>query len=124
MINYPQRTGSIYRRNSQPLLSGPCMLVLISPTPEGWKAKWTLAVKKVIQIFNPRPGGGSNREPQDWKAEILSLCQPLRRFSLRMNTLACKNYLKSLFKIRKISDSNQTLVVITVLDMPSFSTAE
>ena len=43
---YPQRTGSIYRRKLQPLLSSPCMLVLILPTSEGWKAEWTLAGKK------------------------------------------------------------------------------
>ena len=54
------------------------MLVLLSPTPEGWKAVWTLAGKKVTQIFNPRPGWGSNRGPQDWEAEILPLRQPLR----------------------------------------------
>ena len=39
MISYPQRIGSIYRRNRQPLLSGPCMLALISPTP-GWVESW------------------------------------------------------------------------------------
>ena len=54
------------------------MLVLISPTPEGWKAEWTLGGKKVTQIFNPRPGRESNRGPQDWEAEILPLHQPLR----------------------------------------------
>ena len=46
---YPQRTGSIYRRKWQPLLSSPCMLVLILPTSEGWKAEWTLAGKKVAK---------------------------------------------------------------------------
>ena len=69
---YPQRTGSIYRRLWQPLQIGPCMLVLILPTPEGWKAEWTLAEKKVTQIFNPRPGRESNRGPQDWEAETLT----------------------------------------------------
>ena len=69
---YPQRTGSIYRRLWQPLQISPCMLVLILPTPGGWKAEWTLAGKKVTQIFNPRPGRESNREPQDWEAEILT----------------------------------------------------
>ena len=69
---YPQRTGSIYRRLWQPLQIGPGMLVLILPTPGGWKAEWTLAGKKVTQIFNPRPGRESNREPQDWEAEILT----------------------------------------------------
>ena len=69
---YPQRTGSIYRRLWQPLQIGPCMLVLILPTPGGWKAEWTLAGKKVTQIFNPRPGRESNRGPQDWEAEILT----------------------------------------------------
>ena len=34
--------------------------------------------KKVTQIFNPRPGRGSNRGPQDWEAEILQMRQPLR----------------------------------------------
>ena len=58
MINYSQRTGSIYRRNRQPLVSSPCMLVLISPTPEGWKAEWTLAEKKVPKYLHPRPGRG------------------------------------------------------------------
>ena len=28
--------------------------------------------KKVSQIFNPRPGRGSNRGPQDWEAEIFT----------------------------------------------------
>ena len=69
---YPQRTGSIYRRLWQPLQIGPCMLVLILPTPGGWKAEWTLAGKKVTQIFNPPPGRESNRGPQDWEAEILT----------------------------------------------------
>ena len=69
---YPQRTGSIYRRLWQPLQIGPCMLVLILPTPGGWKAEWTLAGKKVTQIFNPRPGRESNWGPQDWEAEILT----------------------------------------------------
>ena len=69
---YPQRTGSIYRRLWQLLQIGPCMLVLILPTPGGWKAEWTLAGKKVTQIFNPRPGRESNRGPQDWEAEILT----------------------------------------------------
>ena len=69
---YPQRTGSIYRRLWQPLQIGSCMLVLILPTPGGWKAEWTLAGKKVTQIFNPRPGRESNRGPQDWEAEILT----------------------------------------------------
>ena len=69
---YPQRTGSIYRRPWQPLQSSPCMLVLILPTPGEWKAEWTLAGKKVTQIFNPRPGWESNWVPQDWEAEILT----------------------------------------------------
>ena len=53
------------------------MLVVILSTSEGWKAEWTLARKKVTQIFNPRSGRGSNRAPQDWEAEILPLRQPL-----------------------------------------------
>ena len=53
------------------------MLVLISPTPEGWKAECTLAGKKITQIFNHRPGRRSNRGPQAWEAEILPLRQPL-----------------------------------------------
>ena len=70
---YLQQTESIpvYRRKRQPLQISPCMPVLILPTPEGWKAEWTLAGKKVIQIFNPRPGRESNWGPQDWEAEIL-----------------------------------------------------
>ena len=54
----PQQTGCIYRRLWQPLQSSPCMLVLILPTPEGWKAELTLVGKKVTQIFKPstRPG--------------------------------------------------------------------
>ena len=80
---YPQRTGSIYRRLWQPLQIGPCMLVLILPTPGGWKAEWTLAGKKVTQIFNPRPGRESNRGPQDWEAEILTTAPtPIYRKSL------------------------------------------
>ena len=69
---YPQWAGSIYRRLWQPLQIDPCMLVLILLTPGGWKAEWTLAGKKVTQIFNPRPGRESNRGPQDWEAEILT----------------------------------------------------
>ena len=69
---YPQRTESIYRCLWQPLQIGPYMLVLILPTLGGWKAEWTLAGKKVTQIFNPRPGRESNRGPQDWEAEILT----------------------------------------------------
>ena len=51
-----QRTGSIYRRLWQPLQIGPYMLVLILPTPEGWKAEWTLAGKKVTHQPSTRPG--------------------------------------------------------------------
>ena len=69
---YPQQTRSIYRCLWQPLQIGPCILVLILPTPEGWEAKLTLAGKKVTQIFNPRPGQELNRGPQDWEAEILT----------------------------------------------------
>ena len=36
--------------------SGPCMLALVLPILEGWKAEWTLAGKKVTQIFNRRLG--------------------------------------------------------------------
>ena len=52
--------------------SGQCMLVLILPTLEGWKAEWTLAGKEVSQIFDPRPGRGSNLGPQDWEAQIFA----------------------------------------------------
>ena len=69
---YRQQAGSIYRRKWQLLQISPCMLVLILPTLEGWKAEWTLAGKKVTQIFNPRPGWESNWGPQDWEAEILT----------------------------------------------------
>ena len=62
---YPQRTGSIYRRLWQPLQIGPCMLVLILPTPGGWKAEWTLAGKKVTQIFNPRLTAGIIASPRE-----------------------------------------------------------
>ena len=55
---YPQRTGSIFRRKLQPLLSSPCMLVLILPTSEGWKAEWTSAGKKVAKYSTLR----QNRE--------------------------------------------------------------
>ena len=73
MISLPPADRKhIYRRLWQPLQIGPCMLVLILPTPGGWKAEWTLAGKKVAQIFNPRPGRESNRGPQDWEAEILN----------------------------------------------------
>ena len=58
------QTRSIYY-----IQSGQRMLVLILPTPEGWKAERTIAGKKVTQIFNPRPGQGLNRGPQDWEAE-------------------------------------------------------
>ena len=40
--------------------------------PEGWKAEWTLAGKKVTQIFNPRPSRESNWGPQDCEADILA----------------------------------------------------
>ena len=69
---YPQRTGSIYRPLWQLIQSSPCMLVLILPTPGGWKAEWPLAGKKVTQIFNPRQGRESNWGPKDWEAEILT----------------------------------------------------
>ena len=62
----------MHRRLWQPLQIGPCMLVLLLPTPEGWKAGRILAGKKVTQMFNPRPGQESNRGPQDWKTEILT----------------------------------------------------
>ena len=73
---YPQRTGRMYRHLGQQLQSGPCMLALILPTPEGSKIEWTLA-GKVTQIFNPRPGRGG---PKDWKADILLLRQHLRNY--------------------------------------------
>ena len=44
---YPQQTGSIHRCKRRLLQISPCMLVLILPTPEGWKAEWTLTGKKV-----------------------------------------------------------------------------
>ena len=62
MISLPQRTGNINRRKWQPLQSGPCVLVLILPTPGGWKA----------ELFNLQPGQESNQGPQDWEAEDLS----------------------------------------------------
>ena len=68
------------RHPQQPFQCGPFMLVLILPTPEGWKAERTLAGKKTVtQIFNPQPGRGLNQKPlaQDWEAEILPLHQPL-----------------------------------------------
>ena len=52
--------------------SSQCMLVLILLAPKGWKAELTLAAKKVPQIFNPRPGWGLNRGPQDLEAEIFT----------------------------------------------------
>ena len=33
-------------------------------TPEGWKTEWTLAGKKVTQIYNPRPGRESTWVPR------------------------------------------------------------
>ena len=70
MISLPPADHKhIYRRcHWQPLQSGLCMLVLILPTPGGWKAEWTLE-GKVTQIFK--------WEPQGWEVEILPLCQPL-----------------------------------------------
>ena len=85
---YPRRTGSIYRRLWQPLQISPCMLVLILPTPGGWKAEWTLAGKKVTQIFNPRPGRESNRGPQDWEAEILTTAPTPPLYSSQLFKLA------------------------------------
>ena len=59
---YPQRTGSIYRRKLQLLLSSPCMLVLILPTSEGWKAEWTLAGKKVAKYSSLGRTGNGTRD--------------------------------------------------------------
>ena len=59
---YPQRTGSIYRRKLQPLLSSLCMLVLILPTSEGWKAEWTLAGKKVAKYSGLGRTGNGTRD--------------------------------------------------------------
>ena len=59
MISLPSADRKhIYRHLWQPLQSGPCILVFILPIPEGWKAEWTLAGKKVTQIIQPstRPG--------------------------------------------------------------------
>ena len=54
---YPQRTGSIYRCKWQPFQISPCILwlVLILPTPEGWKAEWTLAGKKITSLLAGSP---------------------------------------------------------------------
>ena len=41
------------------------------PTPEGWKAEWTLAGKSVTQMFNHQPGRASYRGLQGCEAEIL-----------------------------------------------------
>ena len=62
MINLPQRTGSMYRRQWQPLLSSPCTLVLILPTSEGWKAEWTLAGKKVAKYSTLGRTGNGTRD--------------------------------------------------------------
>ena len=67
------------------------ILVLILPSPEGWKAEWTLAGKKVTQLFNPWPGRESNRGPQDWEAEILTLRRPVRK--------SCSRSQRSCFKV-------------------------
>ena len=75
--------------------SGQCMLVLILPTPEGWKAEWTLAGKEVTQIFDPRPGRGWNQGPQDWEAEIFSSAPtPLLRQISRILRFAMLNRMK------------------------------
>ena len=91
MISLPSADRKhIYRRIWQPLQSGPCMLVRTQFTDlgiEGWKAERTLAGKEVTQIFNPRPGRGSNRGPQDWEAEIKPLRQPLR---YRQTRIVCR----------------------------------
>ena len=59
------------------------MLVLILPTPEGWKAESTLAEKKVTQIFDSWPGQESNLGPSGREAEILPLRQPcLHRYQI------------------------------------------
>ena len=60
----PQWTESIYRRLWRPLQSGPCMLVLILPTSEGYKVEWTLAGKKVTQT-DIQPSTRPGIEPQD-----------------------------------------------------------
>ena len=78
MISLPPADRKHIRHIWQSLQCGPCMLVLILPTWEGWKAEWTSAGKKVTQIFNPRRGRGLNLGPSGWEAEILPLCQPLR----------------------------------------------
>ena len=51
-----------------------CWYSFYRPRKDG-KLSELLAGKKITQIFNPRPGRGSNRGPQDWEAEILPLRQ-------------------------------------------------
>ena len=58
--------------------SGQCMLVLILPTPEGWKAEWTLAGKKVAQIFNLDQAGDRTGDLRTGKQRSLPLRQSLR----------------------------------------------
>ena len=59
---FTQRTGSIYRRKLQPLLSSPCILELVLPTSEGWKAEWTLAGKKVAKYSSLGRTGNGTRD--------------------------------------------------------------
>ena len=68
----------IYGHKWQPLLSRPCMLVLILPTSEGWKAEWILVGKKVAKYSTLGRTGIVTRDLRVEKAEILPLRQPLR----------------------------------------------
>ena len=55
---YHQRTGSISRRPWQPLQISPCMLVLILPTPGGWRSWVNFSGKEGHPNVKPstRPG--------------------------------------------------------------------
>ena len=90
---YPQRTGSIYRRKLQPLLSSPYMLVLILSTSEGWKAEWTLAGKKVAKYSSLGRTGNGTRDLRVGRQRSYHCANPLLqmiRIYLEQNVLFLK----------------------------------
>ena len=59
-------------------------------TDPEWKAEWTIAGTKVTEIFNPRPGRGLNRGPQDWEAEIFTTARTPQSAQLNNNRVRMK----------------------------------
>ena len=82
---YPQRTGSIYRRKLQPLLSSPCMLVLILPTSEGWKAEWTTAGKKVAKYSSLGRTGNGTRDLRVGRQRSYHCANPSAEYTFHLS---------------------------------------